>query len=107
VEVAVFSEFRTAQLEVAPFRARLVWADAIDDYLAGRDEPALGRVRDVLRDPDVVVARDDLLRVRAFLISTVGQEPADAAAAERGARQLVEAFGTEADAEAGPRWPSA
>ena len=107
----MFSEFRTAQLEVAPFRARLVWADALDDYLDGRElrrgEPALRGVRDRLRDPDAVVARDDLLRVRAFLISAVGDGPADADADGRRALALAEAFAGDAAAGAGRRWPSA
>jgi len=107
----VFSEFRTAQLEVAPYRARLVWADALDDYLDGRElhrgEPALRRVRDLLRDPDVVVARDDLLRVRTFVLSTVGQSPADADAAGMRALELADVFDEGADGGAGRRWPSA
>ena len=107
----MFSEFRTAQLEMAPFRARLVWADALDDYLDGRElgrgEPALRRVRDRLRDPDVRVARDDLFRVRTFLISTVGQGSADGDAAGRRALELADAFDVDADAGAGRRWPSA
>ena len=92
----MFSEFRTAQVDEAPYRARLVWADALDDYLDGRElrtgEPALCRVRDRLRDADVVVPRADLLRVRAFLLTTVGAGPDGTDAAVRGARELADRF---------------
>jgi hypothetical protein len=103
----LFSEFTTAQLEVAPFRARLVWADALDDYLDQRDlrggEPALRRVRDVLRDPDAVVARDELLRVRSYLIGEIGERPDDPEEASRRALALAQEFGD----GAGRRWPPA
>jgi hypothetical protein len=96
----VFSEFSTAQLDVAPYRARLVWADALDDYLDDREprtgEPALRRVRDLLRDPDVVVPRGDLQRVRSFLLTTVGAGPDEADEAARRARDLADGFAGDA-----------
>lgn len=106
----MFSQFRTAQLDVAPLRARLVWADALDDFLDGRElrtgEPALRRVRDSLRDPDVVVAREDLLRVRAFLLDTVGEGPGDGDDTARRALALAAAFGNGGTNGDGRRWPS-
>jgi hypothetical protein len=66
----VFSQFSTSELEVAPLRARLRVADAIDEALAVTSAPAapeLSRMRDVLRDADVAVSRDDLRRVRGLL----------------------------------------
>ena len=92
----MFTGFSTAQLDVAPYRARLVWAAALDDYLDGRElrtgEPALRRVRDTLRDPAVVVPREDLLRVRAFLLARVGAGPGEADEAARRARDLADGF---------------
>ena len=92
----MFTGFSTAQLDVAPYRARLVWAAALDDYLDGRElrtgEPALRRVRDKLRDPDVVVPREDLLRVRAFVLTTVGESSGEADEAARRARDLADGF---------------
>jgi hypothetical protein len=85
----VFSQFSTAELEAAPLRARLRWADAIDEALDAAapsgSEPALQRLRDVLRDADVPVSRDDLRRLRAVLQAT----PEDADAARRGAHDLA------------------
>jgi hypothetical protein len=107
----MFSEFRTAQLEVAPLRARLVWADALDDLLDDRDlragEPALRHIQDILRDPDVVVARADLQRVRALLRDTVGEGPDDADAVARRAVALAAEFGTGGVNGAERRWSAA
>ena len=92
----MFNHFSTDELEVAPLRARLRWADAIDEALAAPTPqigaPALRRVRDVLRDADVAVSRDDLRRLRTFLRATAEASPADGDAARRGALDLVGAF---------------
>ena len=78
----MFSQFSTSELEVAPFRARLRVADAIDEALATATAPAaqeLSRMRDVLRDVDVAVSRHDLRRVRSLLQAAGGDAALDLA----------------------------
>jgi hypothetical protein len=86
----VFSQFSTAELEVAPLRARLRFADAIDEALAAASAsavPELSRLRDVLRDADVAVSRDDLRHVRSLLQAAGDHGSLDPAGVNGGGRR--------------------